>query len=555
LLVFLGSLAVLTQLGTELFPPVDSGQFTIYARLPSGTRLEVTEEKMNQIEKVIEERLGKADPGFALGREAEPQSHLQMLISNVGVLMDWPAAYTPNTGPMDAFLLVQLKDKRGRPEVFSLVTQMREELNEKFPGVEFAFDTGGMMTAALNMGEPSPVRFQISGSKLEKAQEIARKIRDKAREVPGTADVRIAQRMDYPTLIVDVDRELAAHHGVTVEDVMKNLVSALNSSINFEPAFWIDEKNGNHYFMGVQYREEDIQSLDTLEYLPITGAGSSRPVPLQNVAKIHRGTGPAVVSHMNLTRATDVYANVLPGYDVGSVVSAIERELEAEPELGVVATETERGRIYDVAGPDYKDQGYVIAMQGEVKSMRDSFSQFSQGLGIAVILVYLVMVAQFRRLIDPFITLLPVPLGFIGVVLLMLLTGTSLSIMAFMGIIMMVGIVVEYSIVLVDFANHRLEEGLTVREAAVEAAQVRLRPILMTSLTTALALMPMAWPELFLAPFGISGGDANVPLARAIIGGVIGATVLSLLVVPCLYVMMKRPPRRGTGDEIELATT
>jgi multidrug efflux pump subunit AcrB len=192
-------------------------------------------------------------------------------------------------------------------------------------------------------------------------------------------------------------------------------------------------------------------------------------------------------------------------------------------------------------------------MQGEVKSMRDSFAQFTQGLVIAVVLVYLVMVAQFRSFIDPFIILLTVPLGFIGVVLLMLLTGTNLSIMAFMGIIMMVGIVVEYSIVLVDFANHRLAEGRSVRDAAIEAAQVRLRPILMTSLTTVLALVPMAWPVLFLAPFGISGGDANVPLARAIIGGVLGATFLSLLVLPCLYVMMKRPPRREAEEEVELA--
>jgi multidrug efflux pump subunit AcrB len=401
-----------------------------------------------------------------------------------------------------------------------------------------------MMTAALNMGEPSPIHFQITGSDLHTAQEIARITKEESERVPGAADVRIAQRMDYPVLEVEMDRILASYQGVTVDDVMKNLVSATNSSITFEPSFWIDERNGNHYFMGVQYREEDINSLDTLRYIPVTGLDSTRPVPLENVATIRQTTGPAVINHMNITRATDIYANVLPGYDVGSVLAAMERRLEANPELGLAPQRSERGRNYAVAGPNLEGKGYTVEMQGEVKSMRESFAQFSQGTLIAVVLVYLVMVAQFRSFLDPFVILLTVPLGFIGVVLLMFLTGTNLSIMAFMGIIMMIGIVVEYSIVLIDFANQRVREGLSVRDAVVDAAQVRLRPILMTSLTTWLALLPMAWPGLFLAPFGISGGDANIPLARAIIGGVLGATVLTLLVVPCLYVIFKRGPKQ-----------
>ena len=193
-------------------------------------------------------------------------------------------------------------------------------------------------------------------------------------------------------------------------------------------------------------------------------------------------------------------------------------------------------------------------MQGEMKSMRQSFALFAAGLAIASVLVYLVMVAQFRSFLDPFVILLTVPLGFIGVVLLLYVTGTHLSIMSLMGMIMMVGIVVEYSIVLIDFANHRVEEGLAPREAILDAATVRLRPILMTSLTTLLALLPMAWPGVFLAPLGLSGGEANIPLARTIIGGVAGATVLSLLVVPCLYVMMKRTlPRPGRETVVEAA--
>jgi multidrug efflux pump subunit AcrB len=540
--LFVGAVLLLMSMGQELFPPVDSGQFTIYIRLPSGTRIEKSEETLERIERVVIDRLGQPDPAFALGEDKEehPDSSLQILISNIGVLMDWPAAYTPNTGPMDAFMLVQLKERRGRPEVFDLVTELRNELRDEFPSVEFAFDTGGMMTAALNMGEPSPIHFQITGSDLHTGQEIAALVKHEAEQVAGTTDVRIAQRMDYPVLNIEMDRVLAAYQGVTVDDAMKNVVSATNSSINFQPAFWIDPKNGNHYFLGVQYREEDINSLDTLRDIPITGENSVRPVSLRNIATIEQSTGPAVIHHRNITRATDVYANVAPGYDVGGVVAAIERRLEDNPELKLVAVQTERGRAYDVVGPKFEGKGYTLEMQGEVSSMRDSFGQFSGGLLIAVVLVYLVMVAQFSSFTDPFIILLTVPLGFIGVVVLLFLTGTNLSIMAFMGIIMMVGIVVEYSIILVDFANHRLKDGLSVREAIIEATKLRLRPILMTSLTTWLALVPMA--------IGFGGGDANIPLARAIIGGVLGATVLSLVVLPCLYVMLKREPRTAPSE-------
>jgi len=525
----------MSRMGTELFPPVDPGQFTIYVRMPSGTRIERTEETVARIEEVLIEEIGEPDPGFALGEERHPDSNLQILISNIGVLMDWPAAYTPNTGPMDAFMLVQLKGKSGHAPTFDLVQDLRRRLNEDFPEVELAFDTGGMMTAALNLGEPSPIHFQITGSNLHTAQEIARLIQREARQVEGAVDVRIAQRMDYPILEVEMDRTLAAYQGVTVDDVMKNLVSATNSSINFEPAFWIDERNGNHYFMGVQYFEQDINSLDTLRNIPITGGDSLRPALLRNVAEIHHSTGPAVINHRNITRATDVYVNVLPGHDVGSVVSAIEERLENAPELGALPSSTGRGRAYEIAGPDFAGKGYLLEMQGEVRSMRESFKQFSGGLVIAAILVYLVMVAQFKSFVDPFVILLTVPLGFVGVVALLWATGTNLSIMTFMGVIMMVGIVVEYSIVLVHFANQRLEQGAAPREAILEAANVRLRPILMTSLTTALALLPMA--------IGLAGGDANVPLARTIIGGVAGATVMTLLVVPCLYVMFRRAPR------------
>ncbi len=546
--------------GRELFAPVDAGQMTLYVRLPSGTRIERTEEVIQRIERVIAEEIGRPDPTFRPARwewsGAWPSrttaggvyadSDLQLLISNIGVLMDWPAAYTPNSGVMDAFMLVQLKDKPGRRSVFDYVGKLRERLGREFPDVEIAFDTGGMLTAALNMGEPSPIRFQIQGSDLAKAQEVAGRIVAIAKQVPGTADVRVAQRIDYPVLEVEMDRELAARQGLTPDDVMKNLVAATNSSINFQPTFWIDKNKGNHYFFGVQYFEEDLNSRETLLNIPVGGEWDS-PRRLGNVATIRDSTGPAVINHVNITRVTDVYVNVEQGYDVGSVVAGIEKQLVGDSQLAIMPSEDERGPLYVLGKADPKTalthryKGMAVRVTGEVQTMRRSFQQFGGGLIIAAILVYLAMVAQFRSFSDPLIVLLTVPLGFVGVVVSLWVTGSNLSIMVFMGIIMMVGIVVEYSIVLVDFANGRVRQGKPPSDAILEAAQVRLRPILMTSLTTWLALLPMA--------MGTRGSEASAPLARTIIGGVIGATFLSLIVVPCLYAALKRrpPPVEGVS--------
>jgi len=580
--LFVGSLWLISRSGRELFPPIDAGQFTIYVRAPSGTRLEETERVIKRIENVIVEEVGDPAPDNPVPFEytashyggddgvldaeeiaqAKHDSHCQLLISNLGVLMDWPAAYTPNAGPMDAFMLVQLRESESG-DVFGYVEKLRERLNKDFPDVEFAFDTGGILTAALNMGEPSPIHLQVTGYTLDTAHEIANQLKDTIAGVEGATDVRIAQRIDYPMIRVVIDRVAAADRGVTTEQVMKCLVSTTNSSINFDPAFWIDPRNGNHYFLGTQYYEDRIDSLDTLRYVSVKGSEAGRPaVYLQDVAKIITNVkGPSVINHRNITRVTDVFANVKTGYDLGSVVTTIEDKLADPSNLlqlspmpdsrsaasrypewlqGVLAAVgLKRDTKFAIGGDKYK--GFTVDVQGEIRSMRDSFVDFALGLVLAAVLVYLVMVAQFRSFLDPFIVMVTVPLGFIGVALILFLTGTRLNIQSFMGIIMMIGIVVEYTIVLLDFANHRLSEGLSVHDAIVDAAIVRFRPILMTSLTTILALTPMA--------IGFAGGEADVPLARTIVGGVIAATLLPKFVVPCLYVLIKRPPKRS--EELE----
>lgn len=523
-------------LGQELIPPIDAGQLTIYVRMPSGANIDYTDAKIQEIEQAIIAETGAPDPSYALGEEQISDSDLQILISNIGVLNDWPAAYTPNIGPGDAFMLVQLKGKAGRPGAFPYSQQLRDKLQSMFPEVEFAFDTGGILTSALNMGEPSPIHFQVSGARLEEMHEIATHVKVAMQDAPGAIDERIAQRLDYPTLNIVMNREKAARMGLTPEDVMQNLVSATNSSVGFDPAFWIDVSKGNHYFIGVQYPERLLNNLNAIRNIPV-GMVEGVPIRLRNLAEIERAEGPGVVNHRNITRVMDIYANLEQGYDPGGVMEAIESRIVAAGNPLDARRETdERGEVYRLA--NYP--GTALRSQGEVKEMRRSFDQFTGGFLIAAVLVYLVMVAQFRSFTDPLIILLTVPMGLIGVVAALMLTGSNLSMMSLMGVIMMVGIVVEYSIVLVSFANGRLAEGWSVAEAVIDAAKVRARPIMMTSLTTWLALLPMA--------IGLGGGEANRPLAQAIIGGVVAATLLTILVVPCLYVILKRDPREQTAS-------
>jgi len=500
--LFILSMFIFKLIGTELFPQTDAGQFAVKVRATTGLRVEKTEELVTQVEKPI---------GAVI-----PEKERKMIVSNIGILLDWPAAYTPNSGPQDAFVLVQLAQHHAR-STFFYVDELRKKLPQQFPGIEFNFDTGGMLSAALNSGLPAPINIQVEGNKLEVSHEIAEKIKRHAETVRGAVDVRIQQRLDAPQINIDIDRVKAAQVGLTQEEVVKNIVTALNSSINFAPSFWIDEKNGNHYFIGAQYRENDIQSINTILDIPITGKNQTTPVALRTFGKFSRGTAYSEINHLNITRVTDVFVNVR-GRDVGSVVGDIERYVDN--------IKNDRAQV---------PEGYSIQIRGEVQTMHESFRSLGFGFLLAIVLVYLVMIVEFRSFLDPFIVMFAVPLGLIGVAWMLFLTHTFLSIQSMMGIIMMVGIVVSFSVLMVDFANRILAEAAeknerkTPRDAIAEAATIRLRPILMTGLAAILGLMPMA---LF--------GGANIPLARAVVGGILAALVLVLFVVPVLYVLFKR---------------
>jgi len=335
--------------------------------------------------------------------------------------------------------------------------------------------------------------------------------------------VRIQQKLDYPVFNIDVDRVKAAYLGLTQQDVVQNIVTALNSSVNFLPGFWIDEKNGNHYFLGAQYAEDLIRNVSTLEDIPLTdpspGPSTPRePTLVKNIAKISRGVSPLEVEHRSITRVTDIYANV-SGRDIASVADDIEKRLDG------------------IQLPP----GYRVVMRGEVESMRESFAGLGFGLLMAIALVYLVMVAQFRSFLDPLIVLVTVPLSLPGTIAMLLLTGTTVNIQSFIGTIFLVGIEVSNQVLLVDFANRLHAQGMSVYEAVVKASSIRIRPILMTAAATLAAMIPMTFR------LG-TGADANVPLARAVVGGLLFSLLLTRFVVPGLYVMLKGGKEHPEGE-------
>jgi multidrug efflux pump subunit AcrB len=445
---------------------------------------------------------------------------------------------------MDATMLLQLTEsEQRRVTTQEYAVQLRQRLTEKFPNVSFAFNTGGMVQAALNFGLPSPIDIQIAGRSMEEQTRIATELRDLiVQKVPGAVDVRVQQPIDYPTLKINPNRTKMALSGITQEDATKNLMSMLNSSTSFDPAFWLDDKSGNHYFVGVTYAEKDIGTMDSLRTLPVTGEHSTKPIQLQNLVDEPTLEKSAVeVAHLALGRVVDVYANV-EGRDIGAVSADIERLLD---EWAIRNQPKSSSTISNISwiprdpGDGSKSMtGYAITMRGEVGIMHESFSSLGYGMILAVTLIYLVMVAQFRSFLDPFIILFAVPLGVIGVLGILWLTSTTFNIQSLMGGVFMIGIAVTNSILLIEFANRLRREGRSPMDAAIESGSVRLRPILMTALAMIFGLIPLALHE----------GDPTMPLARAVIGGLTASTLLTIFVVPSLYVIFQG--RRTTSSSV-----
>jgi multidrug efflux pump subunit AcrB len=382
------------------------------------------------------------------------------------------------------------------------------------PEISTFLQSGGLQDAVLNQGLPAPIDLQVSSQSLESAYEIATSLARRIRNLPGVSDVYIPQDIDYPALQLQVvDRVRAGELGLSQQEVVRNLITALTSNQMIAPSYWIDPRTGNDYFLTVQYPESDINSMFSLKGIPIRSTSSKEPAFLDQVASISNLKAPTEVDHYQIQRVIDVYVSPATE-DLGRVAGAIDR----------------------VVGHTQLPEGVRLVMRGMVEGMRQSFRSFGFGLILALALLYLVLVAQFRSFIDPFLILLAVPTGLTGVLLFLWITGTTMNVMSLMGIVMMVGIVTSNSILIVEFAHH-LEAEMSVRDAVVTSCRIRLRPILMTSLATVFGLVPMA---LKLE----TGSEAYASLGRAIIGGLLFSVVLTVFVVPAAYLLVYRRKSR-----------
>ena len=503
------AVAILPLIGTEFFPPSDESQFIIRVRAPVGTRVEETELIVARMEEIIRTTLA---PG-----------EFTSIVSTVGVPSGRSGVFSQNTGPHAAQLQVYLADpaKRKRNDR-DIVAAIRPKFGGQFPGTTYQVQFGGIVSRILNFGAAAPIEVEQLGYDLKDAQAVALQVARTLQETPGIADVFVSREENYPQFDIAVDREKAAAAGLSQRDIAQAALFSLNSNVSVNPAVFTDPRTGNQYNMVVQLDEPFRSTPEDLSRLFVVGEGG-RPIILGNVAQISQGTGPVMVERKYQQRVVKIAANPA-GRDLGSLSLELEERFKALP----------------------LPPGFSLQLGGQTQQQREAFGSLKFTTILALLLVYMVMASQFKSLLDPFIIMFSVPLGMIGVIWALFLTNTTLSVTSFMGIIMMVGIVVSNGVLLVEYINELRRHGLGLREAVVRAGRTRLRPIVMTSLTTLVGLFPMA--------LGIDvGSEANAPLARAVIGGLAVSTVLTLVLIPTLYVMLEeRFPRRIESSEGEL---
>src|ERR1700751_1676793 len=426
--------------------------------------------------------------------------------------------YTPNSAPHTGFVQVSLKEDH-KVGSYEYMAKVGERIGQDLPQLSTYFQSGGLVDAVLNMGMPAPIDIQVSGSSLKQAYATATDIASRVRRLPNVSDVLIPQDIDYPALRLDVDREKASLVGLNQQEVVDNIITALTSNGMIAPDYWIDPKSGNPYMLTVQYPEDAIKTMSDLRQIPLRGPGIKVPTTLDTVVNVENIQSPTEVDHYQLFRVIDVYVSPKTE-DLGRVSSQLEKVVKGTK----------------------LPEGVRVNLRGSVQGMRASFKSFGIGLILAIVLVYLVLVAQFASFLDPFIILLAIPPGMAGVLLFLLATGTTLNVMSLMGVVMMVGIVVSNSILIVEFARNLHKEGKPLKEAVSVASRLRLRPVLMTSLATLLGLIPMA--------LGIeAGSEQYAPLARAIIGGLLVSVVVTVYLVPAAYLIVHRK-EQDAGAEV-----
>jgi len=529
-LVGLVSLGLVFIIGTDFFPSVDVGLMKLHVRAPAGTRIEETEKLVARVEEQI--------------RGIIPAGEIDTINDMLGVPTFYNLAFvqTENISGMDAEILISLK--RGHRPTALYRHRIREVLPRQFPGSSFYFQSADIVTQVLNFGLTSPIDIQIEAPDFNRSYPYALKIRDALRAIPGAADVHINQVLDYPTLQVDVDRTRAARLGMSERDVATSALISLSSSILIAPSFFLNPANNVNYTVAVQIPRQYQTTLSDLIAMPVTppNAGTLLQPPFQpapsdtpqipaqtlgNLALISHRVSFENITHYTVQRVLDVEASV-EGRDLGSVVSDINREIKALGKL---------------------PPGMRITVRGQNEVMSQSFRSLALGLVLATLLVYFLMVVLFQSWIDPFIIMMAVPGALMGILWMLALTGTTINVESLMGSIMAIGIATSNSILLVSFANDiRVEKVVTPAEAALEAARTRLRPVLMTALAMIIGMLPMAFA------MG-EAGEQNAPLGRAVIGGLLVATVLTLFVVPVIYSLLrtKMPVKHLLDDQFRAA--
>jgi len=510
-LMIVGTIPLLYVTGEDFFPTVDAGLMKFHVRAPSGTRIERTQVIVDDIERSI--------------RQIIPADELQQISDDIDLPQPYAIAFFPtdNIGPQDGEILIQLKPKHHPTADYQ--QRIREMMSTKFPNVQGYFMAADIVNQVLNFGLPAAIDAQINGNDLHSDYNIANRLAAKMALIPGVTDMRIAEPLDYPSFKVKVDRSKALELGVTEQQVASGLLSSLSGNTLISPNYWLDPVNGVNYNVVTQAPIQTTASVDQIANTPLTNGTTGQAVQfLGNVASISHANDPAVVAHYTVQRVIDVDCGV-NGRDLGSTTNAVQKAIDS---LGPLPA------------------GTHVVIRGQSQAMNQSFKTMGLGLILAIVLVYLLMVANFQSWLEPFIIIMAVPGALAGVLWILVLTGTTINVESLMGAIMAVGVGVANGNLLITFANDMREEGMGPVEAAIEAGHVRFRPIIMTALAMILGMLPMA---LALG----EGAEQNAPLGRAVIGGLLAATLMTLFVVPAVYSIFSRTliTKRQRDERVE----
>jgi multidrug efflux pump subunit AcrB len=497
-LIFLGlclcSFALLPWLGQDFFPAVDAGQIKLHLRAPTATRIEETAELCQDVEGTI--------------KQVIPDREVASVIDNIGLpysALNYTYSTSAPVGPEDADIMISLNENHRPTEQY--IHDLRLRLTRQYPGVMFYFPPADIVTQILNFGLPAPIDIQVVGRDVEADHQFANSLLRQLDSITGIADLRIQQPFNQPQLHIDVDRTKTLQAGFTQRDVAGNLLVALSGSFQTSPAFWLDPKSGVTYTVATQSPQYDFETLQDLENIPVTGASNAPWQMLGNLGTITRREGMATVSHYDAQSVIDIYG-ATQGRDLGGVAKEVEAIVDRN-----------RGHL---------PRGAQVFIRGQISTMESSFFGLLAGLAFAILLIYLLIVVNFQSWLDPLIIISALPAALAGIVWMLFLTHTTISVPALTGSIMCMGVATANSILVVSFSKEQVSEGQSPFDAAEVAGYTRFRPVIMTALAMIIGMVPMA--------LGLGeGGEQNAPLGRAVIGGLVFATVATLLFVPSVY--------------------